>query len=125
MNRLRVVVAAVGAIAALASADAQVKRPMTIVALAEIPRLLDPQLSPDGRFLIYTLTRADWRANRPVGQIYRQAVAGAQPEQLTRGDAGVVPSARWSPDGKSILYIANRGDLAIKSSCWRPAAIEG
>jgi dipeptidyl aminopeptidase/acylaminoacyl peptidase len=114
MNRLRVVAAAVGAIAALASADAQVKKPMTIVGLAEIPRLLDPQLSPDGRFVIYTMTRADWKANRPVGQIYRQAVAGGQPEQLTRGDAGVLPSARWSPDGKSILYLASRGDLGVQ-----------
>jgi len=94
--------------------DAQDRRPLTLVDLAEMPRLLDPQLSPDGRFLVYTLARADWKANRPVGQIWRQAVAGGRPEQLTRLETGVVPSARWSPDGKSMLFLASSGEAGIQ-----------
>lgn len=96
------------------SVDAQVRRPLTLVDLAEMPRLLDPQLSPDGRFVVYTLARADWKANRPVGQIWRQAVAGGQPEQLTRSEMGVVPSVRWSPDGKSMLFLASSGDAGTQ-----------
>jgi len=96
------------------SVDAQVRRPLTLVDLAEMPRLLDPQLSPDGRFVVYTLTRADWKANRPVGQIWRQAVAGGQPEQLTRREMGVVPSVRWSPDGQSMLFLASGGDAGTQ-----------
>ena len=95
-------------------ARAQSRRPLTLVELAEIPRLLDPQLSPDGRFVAYTLTRADWGANRPVGQIWRQAVAGGPAEQLTRGETGVVPSARWAPDGRSILFLASRADSGMQ-----------
>ena len=112
----------IGLLAALAVAttvrdtrvDAQVRRPLTLVDLAEMPRLLDPQLSPDGRFVVYTLARADWKANRPVGQIWRQAVAGGRPEQLTRRETGVVPSARWSPDGKSMLFLASSGEAGIQ-----------
>jgi dipeptidyl aminopeptidase/acylaminoacyl peptidase len=83
----------------------QSKPPLTLVGLAEIPRLLDPQLSPDGRFVAYMLMRADWKANRQVGHIWRQAVSGGAPIQLTKGDAGEA-NARWSPDGQSLLYLA-------------------
>ncbi len=94
--------------------DAQDRRPLTLVDLAEMPRLLDPQLSPDGRFVAYTLARADWKANRLVGQIWRQAVTGGRPEQLTRLETGVAPSVRWSPDGKSMLFLANVGEAGIQ-----------
>ena len=97
-----------------ARVDAQGRRPLTLVDLAEMPRLLDPQLSPDGRFLAYTLARADWKANRPVGQIWRQAVSGGRPQQLTRLETGVVPSVRWSPDGESMLFLASGGEAGIQ-----------
>src|ERR1700680_2951674 len=73
-------------------------RPMSLVDLAELPRILDPQLSPDGRSVIYTLTRADWKANRAMAHIWRQSAGGGQPTQLTNGEAGEA-SGRWSPDG--------------------------
>jgi dipeptidyl aminopeptidase/acylaminoacyl peptidase len=87
----------------------QLRRPMSLVDLAELPRILDPQLSPDGRSVIYTLTRADWKANRAVPHIWRQSVGGGQPTQLTNGDAGEA-SARWSPDSKSLLFLARRDE---------------
>ncbi|MEQ1869786.1 MAG: S9 family peptidase [Vicinamibacterales bacterium] len=86
-------------------AGAQVRRPMTLIDLAEVPRVQDAQLSPDGRFVSYQLARADWRANRQVAHLFRQAVAGGAPEQLTSGDAGET-SARWSPDGQTLLYLS-------------------
>src|SRR5687768_337641 len=82
-------------------------RPLTIVGLAELPRLLDPQLSPDGQSLLYTLMRADWRLNRQVGHLWRQPVGGGAPLQLTNGDTGEV-NARWSPDSRSLLFLAAR-----------------
>jgi len=91
------------------SAHAQTRRPMTLVDLAQIPRIVDPQLSPDGRSVAYTLQRADWKANRQVPHIWRQAITGGLPIQVTGGEAGEL-SARWSPDGKSILCLTRRGD---------------
>src|SRR5260370_42576042 len=85
------------------------RRPMSLVDLAELPRILDPQLSPDGRSVIYTLTRADWKANRAVAHIWRQSVGGGQPTPLTNGDAGEA-SGRWSPDGTSLLFLTRGAD---------------
>ena len=40
---------------------AQGPRPLTLISLAEIPRVQDVQLSPDGRSVSYMLARADWK----------------------------------------------------------------
>jgi dipeptidyl aminopeptidase/acylaminoacyl peptidase len=108
------VLALAGALVPLTSVGAQVRRPLTLVDLAEIPRLLDPQLSPDGRFVAYTLARADWKANRPVGQIWRQATAGGPAVRLTNEELGVVPSVRWSPDGTTLLFVASRSETGTQ-----------
>src|SRR5436309_14423555 len=84
---------------------AQGPRAMTLVSLAEIPRVQDMQLSPDGRSVSYMLARADWKANRLVAHIWRQAVTGGSPTQLTTGDAGEL-FARWSADSRSLLFLA-------------------
>ena len=45
----------------------QPQRPMTLIDLLNVPSLSDPQLSPDGRQMLYVLARADWKANRRQG----------------------------------------------------------
>jgi len=88
---------------------AQSPKPLTLISLAEIPRISDVQLSPDGRFVSYTLGRADWKAGRSVPHIWRQAVAGGTPTQLTSGESGEA-LARWSPDSRTLFY-SSRGQL--------------
>src|SRR5262245_32753718 len=88
---------------------AQGPRPLTLISLAEIPRITDVQLSPDGRSVSYTLARADWKTNVPVSHIWRQAVSGGSPVQLTSGESGEL-FARWSPDSRSLLYFS-RGQI--------------
>src|SRR5262252_9337346 len=69
-------------------AQARSPRPMSLVDIAELPRALDPQLSPDGRFVVYALSHADWKANRPVFQLWRQEIGHGAPMQLTFADGG-------------------------------------
>ena len=61
---------------------------MTLVDLLEAPRLSDPQLSPDGRQLLYVLAEADWEANRAISHIWRADADGGDTVQLTRGEEG-------------------------------------
>jgi dipeptidyl aminopeptidase/acylaminoacyl peptidase len=85
---------------------AEARKPMSLLDIAELPRVLDPQLSPNGRFVIYTLTHADWNAGRAIGHLWRQDTRGGAPMQLTFGASGDTPgTARWAPDGASILFI--------------------
>jgi dipeptidyl aminopeptidase/acylaminoacyl peptidase len=91
-----------------ATAGMQSPRPMGIVDLLTIPRVADPQVSPDGRDVLYTRTEADWKAGRRVPHLWRARIGG-DAVQLTSGADGE-NGPRWSPDGKTIAFTAKRGD---------------
>src|SRR6058998_975442 len=83
---------------------AQTKRPMTLVDLVGYARVLDPQLSQDGSHLLYMLSQTDWKAGIRTYHIWRQDIGAGAPVQLTFGESGE-GSPRWSPDGKTILFL--------------------
>jgi dipeptidyl aminopeptidase/acylaminoacyl peptidase len=114
LHRLRyaAIAALLCAIVIIAPADAQARRPMTLIDLAELPRVIGPQLSPDGRTVAYFLSGADWKAGRLVLHLWRQDVAGGAPTQLTFTEGGDIPVVRWSPDGKTLLFL-REGQISL------------
>jgi dipeptidyl aminopeptidase/acylaminoacyl peptidase len=66
-------------------------------------------ISPDGRSVVFGVRTTDWQGNRFDNEIWI-AREGEQPFQLTRTDKGNSGSARWSPDGKWIAFLADRGN---------------
>ena len=85
-GRAAVIVGAIAVAIALSTPTprAQSRQPLTLVSLADTPRVQDVQLSPDGRFVWSTLARADWRANRLVGHIL---APGRERRDTGSGDA--------------------------------------
>ncbi len=98
-------------LALTSSASTQhVKRPMTLVDLLNIPRVGDPQISPDGRSLTFVLATTDWPANQRVPRIWRINSDGTGLRQLV-DDAGAY-NPRWSPDGSTIAFLL-RGSVFV------------
>jgi len=97
-------------IVACLAASAQ-KRPFDANAMMELKRISDPQLSPDGKWMTFTVQTVDMAANKKPTQIWIVSGpdgSGAAPRQITH-DGESNQRARWAPDSRRIAYISDRG----------------
>jgi dipeptidyl aminopeptidase/acylaminoacyl peptidase len=91
--------------------QSQAKRAMTLVDLLNIPRIDDPQISRDGRRIVFSMRTTDWAGNRRVPQIWQIGSDGTGLRRLTSIDVGA-GGARWSPDGSAIAFLS-RGQISV------------
>ena len=93
---------------ACASMGLAQKKAFDVNAMMELKRISDPQLSPDGKWVTFTVQSIDVAANKKPLQIWIVPMDGGAPKQITReGEAN--QRARWSPDSKRIAYVSDRG----------------
>jgi dipeptidyl aminopeptidase/acylaminoacyl peptidase len=88
-------------------AFAQQKHRITFEDFIGLPVVSDPQLSPDGKWVAYTVTTPSLKDNRGFGRIWLAEVATGRTRQLTQGP-GSDFSPRWSPDGQTLAFISTR-----------------
>ncbi|HLK19872.1 MAG TPA: hypothetical protein VKT81_12990, partial [Bryobacteraceae bacterium] len=83
------------------------RAPFDVQALLKIARISEPQLSPDGKTVAFTVQSVDLDQNTKPKQIYTVPTDGGTPRQITsQGTDNERP--QWAPDSKSIAYISNR-----------------
>jgi dipeptidyl aminopeptidase/acylaminoacyl peptidase len=83
-------------------------QPFTVDAMLAIQRISDPQLSPDGSTVAFTVQTTNIAENTRPQQIWTVPAAGGTPVQITH-EGALNNRARWMPDGKRLLFISNRG----------------
>ncbi len=69
--------------------------------------LNDPQISPDGSRVVFTVTTADLEANTYRTRLWIAPVDGGGPWQLTAASSQDT-APRWSPDGARIAFLSDR-----------------
>jgi len=70
-------------------------------------RIGDHQVSPDGKYILYNLSRYDYQTNGRISDICLIQADGGEVKILTPSD-GSYFNARWTPDGRKIGYISSQ-----------------
>ena len=65
------------------------------------------QISPDGRWVAYTVTESDMKQDAYVTHVWLVETATGKRFQLTRGEKSA-GGASWSPDGQWLAFTSNR-----------------
>jgi dipeptidyl aminopeptidase/acylaminoacyl peptidase len=107
--------------AAFSNADAQqpaAKRPLTFIDMQHFRQAGSPAPSPDKRWLLYTLSTADWKEAKRQTDIYVVSMMQGLPstKQLTFTREKNETSPRWSHDGSFFAFLSNRDAPASSAS---------
>jgi dipeptidyl aminopeptidase/acylaminoacyl peptidase len=89
-------------------ATATEPHPFSVHDMLAMLRLGDAQVSPDGRWVVFTVRETDLEANRGRNDLWLADVSGRLPARpLTRGQSSEW-NPRWCQDGK-VHFLSNRG----------------
>jgi len=89
--------------------------PFSIHDMLAMERLSDPQVSPDGSWIVFVMQKTDIEENKGRKDLWLVKADGTELRQLTthiENDS----NPRWAADGKTIFFLSKRSDA---SQVWR------
>jgi dipeptidyl aminopeptidase/acylaminoacyl peptidase len=99
------------ALAAASTALAQEARhPLTLDDHGRLRGVSDPRVSPDGRWIAYTVSTIDVEKDKRDSDLWMASWDGTQQVRLTATTDSSESRPRWSPDGRYLAFLASRGD---------------
>src|ERR1700738_3322942 len=84
----------------------EAKHPITFDDLIQLHRVGDPKISPDGKWVAYSVSTPDMNANRNASNVWIVSTSGGAPMQLTPSGHDSAPE--WSPDAKTLVFLSSR-----------------
>jgi dipeptidyl aminopeptidase/acylaminoacyl peptidase len=98
-----------------AEATAQVPRKLTIDDYFRLGEVNDPQISPDGQWIAYTIKTRDLEKDKTYTQIWMVPTAGGEAIAMSAGEQSS-SHPRWSPDGQYLGFLSARDEA--KTQVW-------
>ncbi len=93
------------------------RRPVTVDDQFRFMDVGSPEISPDGEWILYTLTTTDVAADRRNSDIWKVKWDGSERSQLTFTNENE-NAPRWSPDGKYMSFLSSRPGPARGTQVW-------
>ena len=104
---MKLIGAVVGALLVSLPIAAVQRRSLTADDVYKVRDVRDPQRSPDGNWVAYTVTTAHKDTDKNNTDVWMVSWDGTQQIQLTNTPDGE-SSPRWSPDGKYLSFVSSR-----------------
>ncbi|MGC8639676.1 MAG: prolyl oligopeptidase family serine peptidase [Isosphaeraceae bacterium] len=83
-------------------------RPILIDDLLAVKTVADPQISPAGELVVYSVAELDRSTDKTNSSLWLVPTSGGEPKRLTTAP-GANNQPRFSPDGKTIAFVSSRG----------------
>ena len=94
----------------VADLPAQARRPMQFIDVQHMRSVGSPAPSPDGRWLLYTLSVPDWKEAQRQSDIFLVSTAAGHgsTKRMTYTNEKNETQPRWSRDGSFFVFASNR-----------------
>ena len=103
-------------VAALGISAQTAKHPLKLDDLARFRNVSDPQISPDGQWIAYTVSTIDTKEDKSSTHVWLVGFDGKNNRQITFSSDSE-SSPRWSPDGKYLSFTSSRsGKPGVRGS---------